>query len=193
MFNLLAYEKNFPYGSARALPCVSLCMKTNMRKISAALLAAGLCVWSTQAFAQTTTTAVATTNGAFTQYVPGSETVVVRSETNPNPVQYTVTRETTVVDGTGAPVALAQIPAGSPLSIQFTGGENHFVASRIVVQRPVTTQETTTTTTTTRALTHDEKHALKEAEEHRRHEMKEKREHEKEAIEKAQDKLDDDH
>jgi hypothetical protein len=168
-------------------------MKTNMRKIGAVLLAAGLCVGSTQAFAQTTTTTVATTNGAFTQYVPGSETIVVRSETNPNPVQYTVTRETTVVDGTGAPVALTQITAGSPLSIQFTGSENHLVASRIVVQRPVTTQETTTTTTTTRPLTHDEKHELKEAEEHRRHEKKEKLEHEKEAIEKAQDKLDDDH
>ncbi|MGH8092926.1 MAG: hypothetical protein ACREIF_05580 [Chthoniobacterales bacterium] len=167
-------------------------MKTNMKKIGVVLLAAGLCIWSTQAFAQTTTT-VATTKGAFTQYVPGSETVVVRSETNPNPVEYVVTKETTVVDGTGVPVALGRIPAGTPLSIQYTGSEDHLVASRIVVQRPVTTQETTTTTTTTRPLTHDEKHELKEAEERRRHDMKEQLERKKKAIEKAQDKLDDDH
>jgi hypothetical protein len=185
------------------LSCVSLYMKTNIRKIGTTLLAVGLCVWSTQAFAQTTTTTVTTTKGAFTEYVPGSETVVVRSETNPTPLRYVVTKQTTVVNETGAPVALERIPAGSPLSIQYTGTGDRLVASRIVVQKPAaanvpvttaagTTQETTTTTTT-RPLTHHEKHELKEAQEHHRHETKEQREHEKEAIEKAKDKIDEDH
>jgi hypothetical protein len=178
-------------------------MNTNIRKIGIALLAIGLCIWTTQAFAQTNTT-VTTTNGAFTEYVPGSETVVVRSETNSAPLRYVVTKQTTVVDETGAPVALERIPAGSPLSVQYTGTGEPLVASRIVVQKaaavnapvttaPVATQDTATTTTTTRPLTHDEKHQLKEAEEHRKHELKEQREHEKEAIEKAKDKTDDDH
>jgi hypothetical protein len=83
-------------------------MNTNIRKIGIALLAIGLCIWSTQAFAQTTTT-VTTTNGAFTEYVPGSETVAVRSETNSAPLRYVVTKQTTVVDETGAPVALERI------------------------------------------------------------------------------------
>ena len=160
-------------------------MKTNMTKIGAVLLAVGLCIWSTKAFAQTTTT-VTTSKGAFTQYVPGSETVLVRGETNPNPVQYVVTKQTTVVDESGTPVALERIPAGSPLSIQYTGTENHLVASRIVVQAPVTIEKTTTTTTTTRPLSHDEKHELKEAE-------KKRLERQKDAIENAEDKLDDDH
>jgi len=160
-------------------------MKTNMTKFGAVLLAVGLCIWSTQAFAQTTTT-VTTSKGAFTQYVPGSETVVVRGETNPNPVQYVVTKQTTVVDESGTPVALERIPAGSPLSIQYTETENHLVASRIVVQAPVTIEKTTTTTTTTRPLSHDEKHELKEAE-------KKRLERQKDAIEDAEDKLDDDH
>jgi thiol:disulfide interchange protein len=177
-------------------------MKTKMRKIGTALLV-GLCIWSTEAFAQTTTT-VTTTKGAFTEYVPASETVMVRSETNPAPLRYVVTKQTTVVDETGAPVAIQRISAGSPISIEYTGSGDRLVASRIVVQKavaanapvttaPVTTQETTTATTATRPLTHHEKHELKEAEEHRRHETKEQLEHEKKAVEKTQDKLDDEH
>jgi hypothetical protein len=155
-------------------------MNTNMRKIGATLLAIGLCIWSTQAFAQTTAT-VTTSNGAFTQYVPGSETVVVRNETNPNPLRYVVTKQTTVVDPSGAPVALERIPAGSPLSIQYTGTGDRLVASRIVVQKaaPATTEQAATTTTTTRPLTRHEEHEMKEAREHRRHEMKEQLEHDK--------------
>jgi len=41
--------------------------------------------------------------------VPGSETVAVRSETNSAPLRYVVTKQTTVVDETGAPVALERI------------------------------------------------------------------------------------
>jgi hypothetical protein len=170
-------------------------MNTNMGKIGIAFLAIGLCVWSNQAFAQATTTTVTTSKGAFTEYVPGSETVVVRGETNAAPLRYVVTKQTTVVDEAGAPVALERIPAGSPLSIQYTGTGDRLVASRIIIQKPVvatttapvTTQETTTTTTTSRPLTHHEKHEIKEAEEHRQHELKEQREHEKKAIEKAED------
>ena len=175
-------------------------MIANIRKIGAGLFGIGLCLWCTQAFAQTqTTTTVTTAKGAFTEYVPGSETVVVRSETNPAPLRYVVSKQTTVVDETGAPVTLERIPAGSPLSIQYTGTGDRLVASRIVVQKsatvnaPVTTQQTTTTTATSRPMTHHEKHELKEAEEHRRHEIKEQREHEKEAIEKAKEKTDEDH
>jgi len=184
-------------------------MKTNT-KICTALLALGLCLLSTQAFAQTTKTTVTTSNGAFTEYVPGSQTVVVRSQTNPAPLRYVVTKQTTVVDEAGAPIALERITPGSPLSVEYVGTGERLQASRIVVHRstaatapvttttapvttaPVTTQEATTTTTTTRPLTHHEKHELKEAEEHRRHEMKEELHRKKEAIEKAEDDIDDD-
>jgi len=188
-------------------------MKTNMSKFGAALVAIGLCVWSTQAFAQATTTTVTTSRGAFTEYVPGSETVVVRGETNAAPLRYVVTKQTTIVDEAGAPVALERIAPGSPLSVQYTGTGDRLVASRIIVQKPVAAttttttgattteavrtapvaaQETTTTTTTSRPLTHHEKHELKEAEEHRKHQLKEQLEHEKDAIDKAKDKIDDD-
>jgi hypothetical protein len=179
-------------------------MNTKMRTLGAALLAVG-CFWSSQAFTQTTTT-VTTTNGAFTEYVPGSETMVVRSETGTtSPLRYSVTKQTTIVDETGAPVAIDRISPGSQLSIQYTGSGDRLVASRVVVRRAAaattavtsvpagTGQQTNTTTTTTRALTHEEKHALKEEREHQKKAAKEEIERQKDALDKAKDKLDDDH
>jgi hypothetical protein len=176
-------------------------MNTKMTTLGAALLAVG-CFWSSQAFAQTTTT-VTTTNGAFTEYVPGSETMVVRSETGASPLRYSVTKQTTIVDETGAPVAIDRISPGSQLSIQYMGSGDRLVASRVVVRPattattavtsvPVTGQQTNTTTTTTRPMTHDEKHALKEEREHQKDAAKEQIEHRKDALDKAKDKLDDD-
>jgi hypothetical protein len=177
-------------------------MKTNMTRTGRALLAIGICIWSTAVFAQTSTT-VTTTNGAFNEYVPSSETVVVRSETGSTPLRYVVTKQATIVDKTGAPVPIERISPGSPLSLQYTGSGDRLVASRIVVQQPtmvaapvtggaaVTDQQTTTTTT--RPMTHDEKRALKEEREHPGRAAKEQAEHQKEALEKAKDKADDDH
>ena len=174
-----------------------------MRTLGAALLAVG-CFWSSQAFTQTTTT-VTTTNGAFTEYVPGSETMVVKSETGTtSPLRYSVTKQTTIVDETGAPVAIDRISPGSQLSIQYTGSGDRLVASRVVVRRAATAttavtsvpagtgQQTNTTTTTTRALTHEEKHALKEEREHQKKAAKEEIERQKDALDEAKDKLDDD-
>jgi hypothetical protein len=173
-------------------------MKINITKIGVALLAFGICIWSTEVRAQTTTT-VTTTKGAFTEYAPGSETMVVRTETSSAPLRYVVTKQTTIVDESGAPVAIERISPGSPLSIQYSGTGDHLVASRIIVQRPATViapvatqQDTTTSTTTTRALTHDEKHALKEQREHPKRELKKQIEKEKDALDKAKDKVEDD-
>ncbi len=177
-------------------------MNIKMTTLGATLLAIS-CFWSSQAFAQTTTT-VTTTKGAFTEYVPGSETMVVRTESGSSPLRYSVTKQTTIVDEAGAPVAIDRISPGSPLSIQYTGSGDRLVASRVVVQRAATAttavtsvpaatgQQTNTTTTTTRPLTHEEKHALKEEREHQKKAAKEEIERREEALEKAKDKLDDD-
>ena len=179
-------------------------MKTNITKIGVALLAIGLWFGTTPAFSQTTTT-VPTTKGAFTEYVPNAETVVVRTDANSAPLRYGVTKQTTIVDESGAPVAIERISPGSQLSIDYTGSGERLIASRIVVQRPATVtapvtsvpgateQQTSAATTVTRPLTHDEKHALKEEREHRQKAEKEEIERQKEALEKAKDKLDDNH
>jgi len=173
-------------------------MKTNVKKMGAALLAAGICACCADARGQATKT-VTTTKGAFTQYVPSSETLVVRTDTDPTPLQYVITKETTVVDESGAPVAINQIALGVPLSVQYTSNGDRLVASRVIVQRTpiaatvpgVSQQRITTTTTETRPLTHDEREALKESQEHRKERLKEEAEKRKEALEKAEDALDD--
>jgi len=172
-------------------------MKTNISKIGAAILAIVLCVWSTEVRAQTTTT-VTTTKGASTEFVPGSQTVVVRTEASA-PLRYVVTKQTTIVDEAGAPVAIERISPGSPLSIEYTGTGENLIASRIVVQKaaavtaPVTTapvvSEKRTTNTTTRTLTDDEKEALKERKEHRKEQLEKQIEKRKEALGEAKDKL----
>ena len=178
-------------------------MKTHITKFGVALLAVGICIGAMELRAQTTTTSVTTTKGAFTEFVPGSHTVVVRTEANPTPLRYVVTKETTVVDESGVPVTIERISPGSPLAIDYTGTGDQLVASRIVVQKPAVvaapvttgagvTEHTTTTTTATRALTHDEKEALKEQKEKRKHALKEEIEKRKDALEEAKDKLDDD-
>jgi hypothetical protein len=179
-------------------------MKTNIAKIGSALLAGGMCLWSTETRAQTTTT-VTTTKGAFSEFVPASKTVVVRTEAS-SPLRYVVSKQTTIVDETGTPVTIERISPGSPLSIEYTGTGENLVASRIIVQRPatvaapvtttsapvVTEEHTTTTTATTRALTHDEKEALKEQKHERKEQLEKEIERRKEALEKAKDKLEDD-
>lgn len=161
-------------------------MKTILLKTGATSFVVAICIWSTQAFAQTTTT-VTTTKGAFNEYVPGSETMVVKTETGTTPLRYTVTKQTTIVDESGAPVAVERISPGSPLSVQYTGTGDHLVASRIVVQKPAVVTDRETTTTTTRPMTHEEKHALKEEREHPGRAEKRALEKEKEAAEKAHD------
>ena len=206
-----------PEGASHARCHEFLFMKTNKTKLGAALLAIGLCLASTAVFAQTTTT-VTTANGAFTEYVPKSETVVVRTETNSAPLRYTVTKQTTVVDESGAPIAIERISPGSQLAIDYSGSGERLVASRIIVRKPVAvtapvttapvttapvttapvtrapvvTERQTTTTTTTQPLTREEKHAVKEARKEHKKELKEEIERKKDALEKAEDKLDDD-
>ena len=172
---------------------------TTFTRIGAALLAMGICAWSTAALAQgtattTTTTAVTTSDGAFTEFVPASETVVIRSETNPTPLRYVVTKETTIVDETGAVVAIDKISTGSPMSVQYTGTGDRLVASRIVVRKPViaTEQKTATTTITTRSTTDADDDDVKDRREDRKDRQEDAIEKEEERLDDLKDKVEDD-
>jgi hypothetical protein len=167
-------------------------MKTNIMRIAPVLVAVVICAWGIEVRAQATTTTsastattVTTTKGAFTEFVPASETIVVRTEANTAPLRYVVSKQTTIVDEAGVPIAIEKISPGSPLSVQYTGTGDRLIASRIVVQKaPVATERnatTTTTTTTTRPLTAEEKKAVKK-----------EVEKQKEKVEEAKDKADED-
>jgi len=180
-------------------------MTSNLTTIAAAaVLAVGISGWSLEARAQATTTttqSVTTSSGAFTEFVPTSKTVVIRTETNPAPLRYVVSKETTIVDEAGVPVAVEKISPGSQMSVQYTGTGDSLVASRIVVKKaavitapavtaPVATerQTATTTTTTTRSLTEDEKDAAEDRREDRKDRREEAIEKQKDRVEEAADK-----
>ena len=156
-------------------------MKTNITKIGAALLAVGICIWATELRAQTTTTDDRHHDeGRFYRICSRLRNGCRENRSEPGPLRYVVTKQTTIVDEAGAPVAIERISPGSPLSVEYTGtgDQSRRLTDRCakagVVTAPVTTapvvteQHTTTTTTTTRPLTHDEKKALKEQKEDRK-------------------------
>ena len=143
--------------------------------------------------AVTQTTTSTTSAGTITQFQP-SETVVIRSESNPEPIRYSVTKETTYVDESGNPVSVERVTSGAPVNVEYLREGDRMVASRIVVHSsPAAIEKRTTTTTTTstpdpnldangRPLNHDERKALEKL-----HKAEDKRaEKEEKEIRKAE-------
>ena len=110
-----------------------------------------------EAVTQTTTTSAA---GTITEFTPGGDSVVLHSETSSEPIRYSYSKTTTVVDENGQPVDVSVIKTGVPVHVFYDRDGDQMVARRIVVQRttaapvvvapaPAVIQKDTTTTTTT--------------------------------------------
>jgi hypothetical protein len=109
-----------------------------------------------QATVQTTTTSTQSV-GTISEFSP--DTIVIRSETAPEPLRYTYSKTTTYVDETGAPVSIETVKSGLPVTVHYTKVGDRLVAERVIVRRaaapapapaPVIEKKTTTTTTTTK-------------------------------------------
>lgn len=104
-----------------------------------------------------TTVETTTTNSAGTISEFSPDTIVIRSETAPEPVRYSYSKTTTYVDEAGQPVTLETVKSGLPVTVYYTRVGDRLVANRVVVRKTVTTAPTapavvekkTTTTTTT--------------------------------------------
>ena len=165
----------------------------NLPKILSAFAAATLaCTAVAAADEQVTTTT--TSAGTVTEFSP--DTIVIRSETSPDPVRYSYSKTTTYVDDAGAPVSMEIVKSGLPVTVHYVHEGDRLIADRVIVHRRVTTaapgvveeQHTTTTTTTTGATTggkpnHEERKAGKEEEKAAKHEDKAQRD-----LERAGDK-----
>jgi hypothetical protein len=89
--------------------------------------------------------------GTITTYTPGTEYIEMRTETEKAPVKYYYSKNTTVVDSTGAPVDMALLRSDLPVRYSYVKEGDRMVISKITVQKPVAEirkTETTTTTTT---------------------------------------------
>ena len=103
------------------------------------------------AVSATTSTSALDGTGTITTYTPGTEYIQMRTETSQEPVRYYYSKNTTVVDSTGAPVDMALLRSDLPVRYSYVKEGDRMVISKITVQKPlaeIRTTETTTTTTT---------------------------------------------
>lgn len=130
-------------------------MKTNLtHRLGAFSIAAFI---TTAALAQTVVNETTTTTnsvGTISEFSP--DTIVIRSETSPEPLRYTYSKTTTYVDETGAPVTLETVKSGLPVTVYYSKVGDRLVANRVVVRKttvtpsaPAIIEKKTTTTTTT--------------------------------------------
>ena len=105
--------------------------------------------------AKTEPTTTTTTAGTISEF--GQDTIIIRSETSPEPVRYSYSKTTTYVDETGAPVSIETVKSGLPVTVYYVKVGDKMVASKVIVRKAVVkvvpaveeTKTTTTTTTTT--------------------------------------------
>lgn len=98
----------------------------------------------------TTTTSTLDGTGTITAFTPGSDYLTLSTQSSTSPVKYYYTKNTTVVDSTGAPVDWKLLRSDLPVRYTYVKEGDRMVISKITVQKPITEiRETTTTTTTT--------------------------------------------
>lgn len=103
----------------------------------------------------TTSTKTTTSAGTISEFSP--ETIVIRTETSPEPVRYSYTKSTTYVDETGSPVSMAVVKSGLPVTVYYVKDGDRMVASKVIVRKtvavvpatPMIEEKKTSTTTTT--------------------------------------------
>ena len=100
---------------------------------------------------------VTTTESAGTVSEFSPDTIIIRSETSPEPIRYSYSKTTTYVDDAGNPVSMEVIKSGLPVTVHYVKEGDRVIARRVIVHRTATTtapasieeKKTTTTTTTT--------------------------------------------
>jgi hypothetical protein len=108
--------------------------KLNFSKFGGALLVSVLLAVGHTAVAQTAvTTSTTTSAGTISEFSP--ETIVIRSETSPEPVRYSYTKSTTYVDEAGAPVSMDLVKSGLPVTVYYAKEGDRMIANRVVVRR----------------------------------------------------------
>lgn len=96
---------------------------------------------------------ITTTAGTISEF--GPETIIIRTETAPEPVRYSYSKTTTYVDETGVPVSIETVKSGLPVTVYYTKVGDRMVATKVVVRKvvvkpaPAIEEKKTTVTTTT--------------------------------------------
>lgn len=120
-------------------------------KIRASLVSglalAGLVAAGTVQAQMVTTQKTTTYTGTVSQVDPSASTIILRSESAPQPQTYTYNKETIFTDETGKVVSYEAIK-DSPVTVQYTRDGDRMIVTKVMKQPTTVRKETTTTTTT---------------------------------------------
>jgi hypothetical protein len=117
------------------------------------LLVAPVCSFAAQQSQMTVTKTE--TAGTISEISP--DTLVIRSESSPNPVVYTYTNKTNYINEKGEPVSMETVKSGLPVTVYYSTNGTQMTAEKVMVHQTTTTttakpmiEEKKTTTTTTK-------------------------------------------
>ena len=99
----------------------------------------------------TTSTSTLNGSGTITTYTPGSDYIMFRTETSPEPVRYYYSKSTTVVDPEGKTVEWSALRPDMPVTYTYAKEGDRMVITKMTLTKPLSyyeKKETTTTTTT---------------------------------------------
>ena len=90
-----------------------------------------------------------TYSGTVSEIAPSSSTIVIKSESAPQPMRYMFNEKTTFVDASGNTVTQESI-RNQPVTVYYSKDGDNMVVSKVVVtkQAPSMMEKKTTTTTT---------------------------------------------
>lgn len=127
-----------------------------MKKLTLFAFALTILVAPICSFAQQSQMTVTKTETAGTVSEVNPDTLVIRSESSPNPVVYTYTNKTNYINERGEAVSMETVKSGLPVTVYYTRNGNQMVADKVLVHQTTTTtsekpmiEEKKTTTTTT--------------------------------------------
>ncbi len=116
------------------------------------LLVAPVCSFAAQS---QMTVSKTETMGTISEISP--DTLVIRSESSPNPVVYTYTKKTNYINEKGEPVSMETVKSGLPVTVYYSTNGTQMTAEKVMVHQTTTTttakpmmEEKKTTTTTTK-------------------------------------------
>jgi hypothetical protein len=91
-----------------------------------------------------------TYSGTVSEIQPSSSTIVIKSESSPQPMRYMFNEKTTFIDASGNVVQQESI-RNQPVTVYYQKDGDELIASKVVVtkQAPMMMEKKTTTSTTT--------------------------------------------
>jgi len=117
--------------------------KQTIAQFVAAFAAIAL-TYGAPALADQVVTTTTTADGSITEFSP--DTIVVHSETSPEPLRYGYTKTTTYVDDAGAPVSREIIKEGVPVTVHYVHHGDRLIADRVIVHKKKIVEPATGTT-----------------------------------------------